>query len=133
MKKVTLSTTLSLLLLVITLNSSCQQSPVQVKKISPDSLKQLLATEHGVLLDVRTPEEFAEGHIPGAINIDFRNPGFSKALDTLDKNVQYEVYCRSGHRSGESADLMQQKGFKKIYDLEGGILNWEGKGFETEK
>ena len=93
----------------------------------------MLSNGHGILLDVRTPAEFAEGHLQGAINIDYNNDGFAAALDTLDKNKQYEVYCRSGHRSGESAEMMSKKGFKKIYDLEGGILKWQEKGYEVVK
>ena len=133
MKKIQLSTTLCLLLLTIAFNSACQNKEQTNNLISADSLKLMLNTEHGILLDVRTPKEFAEGHIRGAININFYDENFSAALDTLDKKKQYEVYCRSGGRSGESVDMMSKKGFKKIYDLDGGILKWEEKGFETVK
>lgn len=133
MKKIQFSTVLSFFLLFIAFNSSCQKKEKGISLISADSLKVMLNGEHGILLDVRTPEEFAEGHLPGAINIDYKNEGFSAALDTLDKTKQYEVYCRSGHRSSESADMMSKKGFKKVYDLEGGILKWQEKGFETVK
>ena len=132
MKIIQFSVLLSLFL-VISFNSACQKKENGSTLISADSLKVMLNNEHGILLDVRTPEEFAEGHLPGAINIDFKNKGFSAALDTLDKTKQYEVYCRSGHRSGESTEMMSKKGFKKVYDLEGGILKWQEKGFETVK
>ena len=132
MKIIQFSVLLSLFL-VISFNSACQKKENGSTLISADSLKVMLNNEHGILLDVRTPEEFAEGHLPGAINIDFKNEGFSAALDTLDKTKQYEVYCRSGHRSGESTEMMSKKGFKKVYDLEGGILKWQEKGFETVK
>ena len=132
MKIIQLSVLFSLFLF-ISFNSACQKKETGTTLISADSLKVMLNNEHGILLDVRTPEEFAEGHLPGAINIDFKNEGFSAALDTLDKTKQYEVYCRSGHRSGESTEMMSKKGFKKVYDLEGGILKWQEKGFETVK
>ena len=132
MKIIQLSVLFSLFLF-ISFNSACQKKENGITLISADSLKVMLNNEHGILLDVRTPEEFAEGHLPGAINIDFKNEGFSAALDTLDKTKQYEVYCRSGHRSGESTEMMTKKGFKKVYDLEGGILKWQEKGFETVK
>lgn len=132
MKIIQLSVLFSLFLF-ISFNSACQKKENGITLISADSLKVMLNNEHGILLDVRTPEEFAEGHLPGAINIDFKNEGFSAALDTLDKTKQYEVYCRSGHRSGESTEMMSKKGFKKVYDLEGGILKWQEKGFETVK
>ena len=133
MKKIQFSAILSFFLLFIAFNSSCQKKEKGISLISADSLKVMLNGEHGILLDVRTPEEFAEGHLPNAINIDYKNEGFSAALDTLDKTKQYEVYCRSGHRSNESAVMMSKKGFKKVYDLEGGILKWQEKGFETIK
>ena len=133
MKKIQFSVILSFFLLFIAFNSACQKKENGITLISADSLKVMLNNEHGILLDVRTPEEFSEGHLPGAINIDYKNEGFSAALDTLDKTKQYEVYCRSGHRSGESAAMMLTKGFKKVYDLEGGILKWQEKGFETVK
>ena len=133
MKKSQLSVILSFFFLFIAFNSACQKKENGITLISADSLKVMLSNEHGILLDVRTPEEFAEDHLPGAINIDYKNDGFSAALDTLDKTKQYEVYCRSGHRSNESAVMMSKKGFKKVYDLEDGILKWKEKGFETVK
>lgn len=90
--------------------------------------KKSLSDTSVVLLDVRTPEEFAEGHLPGAINIDFKNPDFSSRIDSLDKAKSYDLYCRSGHRSGESLKLMQEKGFKNVHHLEGGIMKWQESG-----
>ena len=133
MKQTQLSTEFSFLLLIIAFSSSCQKPQTSANHISADSLKSILKTEHGIILDVRTPEEFEEGHIAGSININYHDENFSAALDTLDKNKQYEVYCRSGNRSYKSIELMKKKGFKNIYHFEGGILNWEEKGFETVK
>ncbi len=126
--------TLIFILLVIGL-VSCQQNSGNAQSviINPDSLKTMLKNNPGILIDVRTPEEFAEGHIAGAINIDFRDENFEKGIDSLKKDVTYEVYCRSGKRSAAAADMMTKKGFKKVYDLEGGILGWEEKGYETVK
>ncbi len=132
MKPVKITFTLCAILFLFSLSSSCQQKETY-KTISADSLKAILNSEHGILIDVRTPEEFAEGHIPGAINIDYKNEGFSAALDTLDKTKQYEVYCRSGKRSAESAEIMEQKGFKNVYHFNGGMIEWTTKGFETVK
>lgn len=79
------------------------------------------------ILDVRTPEEFEEGYIPTAQNIDIRmGQGFLDAIQELDTSVPYYVYCRSGARSGQACQLMNQLGFEKVYNLEGGILDWEG-------
>ncbi len=79
------------------------------------------------IIDVRTPEEFEEGYIPHAQNIDIRmGQGFLEALKELDTSVPYYVYCRSGARSNQACQLMSQLGFEKVYNLEGGILDWEG-------
>lgn len=133
MKRIQFLVILSCFFLFISFNSVGQNNATTANLISADSLIEMLKSEHGILLDVRTPQEFAEGHLPGAINIDFLNAGFPAALDTLDKKRQYEVYCRSGRRSAESAEMMFKKGFKKVYDLEGGILKWQEKGFEVVK
>ena len=78
-----------------------------------------------VLLDVRTPEEFSEGHLQEAIDIDYNNPAFTSNITKLDKNKTVYVYCRSGRRSAEAASIMRSSGFKKVIELDGGILAWE--------
>jgi len=89
------------------------------KKISDKSV---------VLLDVRTPAEFASGHISGATNIDFESGNFENEIATLDKSKSYAVYCRSGNRSGQATALMAKDGFKSIFNLDGGIINWQSAG-----
>jgi rhodanese-related sulfurtransferase len=116
---------------IISIQSCAQKSGYT--NISSDSLQQLMKDEHSVVLDVRTPEEYSEGHIPGAINIDYRNENFEKGLDTLNKELVYEVYCRSGGRSSEAAEIMSRKGFKTIYHFEGGFLEWQKKNYPVVK
>jgi rhodanese-related sulfurtransferase len=82
----------------------------------------LLATPNAVVIDVRTPDEFASGHIPQAINIDVRDPQFATALQKLDKNVPYFVYCHSGNRSAVAVTAMKQVGITHITELQGGIF-----------
>lgn len=89
------------------------------KKISDTSV---------VLLDVRTPGEFASGHIAGATNIDFESGTFASDILKLDKNKTYAVYCRSGNRSAQATALMAKDGFKSIFNLNGGIINWQSAG-----
>jgi rhodanese-related sulfurtransferase len=89
------------------------------KKISDKSV---------VLLDVRTPAEFAAGHIAGATNIDFESGTFESDIQKLDKSKSYAVYCRSGNRSGQATALMAKDGFKAISNLDGGIINWQNAG-----
>jgi rhodanese-related sulfurtransferase len=88
---------------------------------------QLNNDANAVILDVRTEDEFAEGMIPGAINIDiYKGQGFIYSIEELDKSKNYYVYCRSGGRSGQACSIMSQLGFENAFNLLGGIMNWEG-------
>lgn len=90
-------------------NISVKDIPA-IKKAKPDVK----------FLDVRTSEEIAGGMISGALKIDYKSKYFKDGLEKLDKSQSYIVYCKSGGRSAKSADIMQQMGFKSIYNLEGG-------------
>lgn len=81
-----------------------------------------------VVLDVRTPEEFAEGHLEGAVLVDFYATDFAEQLAALDTDVPYLVYCRSGNRSGQALGVMEQLGFTSAVDVDGGIVAWTGAG-----
>ena len=86
-------------------------------------------TESGVvILDVRTPGEFAEGYIEGARMIDFQGGSFETEIASLDKNATYAVYCRSGNRSGQAVKIMQDAGFPNLFNLEGGVIDWANQG-----
>jgi rhodanese-related sulfurtransferase len=85
--------------------------------------------EAGVItLDVRTPSEFSEGHIEGALLIDFQSGNFENEIALLDKNQTYAVYCRSGNRSGQAVKVMSDAGFTKLYNLNGGVIDWNNSG-----
>ena len=93
----------------------------------------LLTNNNVQLLDVRTPDEYAEGHIAGASNIDIYDDDFiSQATDSLDKSRPVAVYCRSGKRSAEAARRLAEKGYK-VTNLEGGILAWTTHNKPVEK
>lgn len=81
-----------------------------------------------LVLDVRTPGEVAEGKIEGATVIDFQDTTFTSMIDQLDKGQPILVYCAVGGRSGKTMDLMKEKGFKEVYNLEGGIIAWNAAG-----
>jgi rhodanese-related sulfurtransferase len=86
-----------------------------------------------VVLDVRTPDEFSEGHLPGSVLVDFHEPDFPARLQALDPEVPYLIYCRSGARSGRTEQLMGQLGFSDVTDVEGGILAWIDAGLPVER
>lgn len=82
---------------------------------------------NGVVLDVRTEEEFAEGFIPNALNIDiYKGQGFVYMVDELDKSKNYYVYCKAGGRSHQACSIMKELGFENTYNLVGGMMNWNG-------
>lgn len=86
--------------------------------------KEMMTKDNTMILDVRTPQETAEGMIEGAIEIDYKADGFDAKLDQLDKNKTYLVYCKSGGRSGRTANKMIDKGFKNVVNLKGGYTAW---------
>jgi len=92
-----------------------------------DWTSKLNADDNAVILDVRTPEEVAQGIIPNAIAIDiFKGQGFIDDIQKLDKTKTYYVYCKSGGRSGQACSVMNQLGFENAYNLIGGFTDWQG-------
>ena len=94
-----------------------------VKVLEKDNF-QVLMQQKSQVIDVRTPEEYALGYIEGAILIDYKASDFQASISALNRNVTYLIYCRSGNRSGKASKIMDSLGFKKIYDLKGGYMNW---------
>ena len=96
--------------------------------LSVREFSEKIAEEGVVILDVRTPEEFSEGYIEGAHNIDFYREDFKTEIDSLDKEFTYAVYCRSGKRSGQAVKILHEAGFHTVYNLEGGVIDWVNEG-----
>jgi len=86
-----------------------------------------------VVLDVRTAEEFADGHMPGAINLDIRGGKFAETLAGLDKSKTYLVHCAVGGRSAKACGQMDGMKFDKVLNLSGGITAWEAAGHKPVK
>ncbi len=99
--------------------------------ISPNELN--LKNKNIQLIDIRTPREFSDGHIENARNINLYNRNFINEINKLDKNKELYIYCRSGNRTGVVSKKIKNLGFIKIYDLQGGILNWKNNNLETVK
>lgn len=119
-----------LLLITSALTFGCKEesSEAAVQLVSVEEMKELSQLEDVQLVDVRTPEEYIDGYIEGFQNIDFLADSFQEDIEKLDKTKPVIVYCKSGNRSGKSSKLMLEKGFTKIYDLEGGITMWQAEG-----
>ena len=110
-----------------------QKEEKKVKNVGVEEFEKLRADKKNVVLDVRTPEEFAAGHIPGAINIDVNAPGFAKKVEAMDRNQTYLVHCAAGRRSARACEAMNKLDFPKLYNLEGGMKAWEKAGNKAEK
>ncbi len=94
--------------------------------VSADRFAEAVATDGVVVIDVRTPEEYAEGHLPDAVNIDVSASTFDSEVAGLDPEGEYAVYCRSGNRSGVAIEQMAAGGVEHTVGLEGGIGAWSG-------
>jgi rhodanese-related sulfurtransferase len=86
-----------------------------------------------IILDVRTPEEFAEGHLLGAVNMNVMAADFAARLGALDREKTYLVYCRSGNRSTKAVQTMERLGFRSVSHMVEGILGWQKKGFPLSR
>jgi len=108
---------------VFILISSCTIGQT-TNDIEIDEFKRKISSEKYVLVDVRTAEEFIDGHIEGALNIDYFSATFSDDISKVGFEIPVLLYCRSGNRSSKAMKTMKELGFKEVYNLEGGIKGW---------
>ncbi len=104
-----------------------------IQVLSITQFEKMSAKKKSQILDVRTPEEVAEGHLAKATTVNFLGPDFASQVASLNKKGTYLLYCRSGSRTRKAADAMQKMGFKHVYMLEGGITAWKEAGKEVVK
>ena len=116
-------------------NSAPGTETQKIENIAPqwayDLIQEHKNDENIVILDVRTPKEFAHEHIENAINSDYYSETFKDDLNSLDKNKTYLIYCRSGGRSKMALDIVKELGFREAYNMLGGITQWKAKGVPT--
>ncbi len=112
-------------------------SAQNIENVTPQEASTSIQDNKGnpdfVILDVRTPEEFAEGYVEDAILIDFYSESFRSEVNALDKNKTYLIYCRSGNRSGKALKIMEELGFTEVYNISGGMLEWKAQGLPLIK
>ena len=114
-----------ILFLFIVLIASCNDQVAQSKIVSVEEFKSMVLDKEVQLVDVRTQEEYNEGYIGDAINIDyFEQDDFAQKFDQFDKEEAIFIYCKSGNRSQKSSKILQELGFKEIIDLKGGYDAW---------
>jgi len=106
---------------------------VKVEEVDATTFKNLMASGNGIVLDVRTPGEVAQGIIPDAFVIDISESGFEEKIQSLPKDKEIYVYCAIGGRSRQAAQILLDNGFPKVYNLSGGIVDWSRNGYEVVK
>ncbi len=115
-----------LLLMVLMIAVTFFAQAQTVKKLDPENFdKKLKDSKEAILIDVRTPGEYGQGHLASALSIDIYANDFKSRVGKLDKSKPVFVYCKAGSRSGSAVDIMSDMGFKEIYDLSGGIMAWQ--------
>ncbi len=126
--------TLTLLLLTLAAAAKAQSADDNITVVTPEAfLTGMKQDGNAVVLDVRRPSEFSEGHIAAALQLNWLDKAtWQNGMKCLSKEPTYYVYCRSGRRSHEAAADMTERGFK-VVELEGGILNWQSHGMPVDK
>jgi rhodanese-related sulfurtransferase len=111
--------------------------PPVIKNVSPVQADQVIRANKDnanyIIIDVRTPAEYAGGHLVKAVNIDYNASDFKDRVNLLDKNRTYLVYCQTANRSSSAVKVMAEVGFKDIYHMTGGIVEWQAEGLAVVK
>lgn len=127
-----MKTAFLILLSVLSLNIIAQE-PV-LKSVAPEEFNTFIHDTAGVILDCRTPGEYSQSRIEGAVNFDFYSPSFYQQIDnSIDKSTPIFIYCRSGNRSMQASRELVKRGYKYIYNLHGGKNFWLSKGFKMQE
>ncbi|MGF1556743.1 rhodanese-like domain-containing protein [Paucihalobacter sp.] len=113
-------------------NSCLNQQKGDIQLVSPEEMQELQKDRSVQMVDVRSAEAHAIESIPNSQNIDFNSPNFDEEVSKLDKNKPVLLYCGSGGTSAKCSAKLKDAGFKKIYELEGGISRWKYEGFDLE-
>jgi len=115
-----------------TSNTKTATSVGNIKHVNAQAFKKAMDAKTGIVIDVRTPGEFAQGHIKGSKNIDAMNGNFAREFSKLDKKIPVLIYCKSGGRSSRAANKLKRMGFS-VYNMQGGFMGWSMQGLPTNK
>lgn len=144
-RRLSATSAIAIVILVALLGPACQQessptptpAPQLIEDIAIGQAYALIQDNQGnpdfAIIDVRAAEEYANGYIRTAINSDYYSATFTDELNRLDKDKAYLIYCRTGRRSASALDIMRQLGFGEVYNMLGGILQWEAEGLPIVK
>jgi rhodanese-related sulfurtransferase len=119
---------LAVLMISVIALAGCAGGSSVTKDVSVTEFSKVIEDPSIAVIDVRTPEEFAQGHIAGSVNIDIASSNFISEISQLDKTRTYAVYCRSANRSTVATSEMEKLGFTNLYNMTGGTLDWTQAG-----
>lgn len=132
-----MKTLLKIVVLILMLsscnNNKAQQSKSIIENIDAKTFKEFVDAGNGIILDVSTPDEVSDGYINNASTINLYDDDFIAKINLIQKDKQIYAYCKSGGRSSKAAKLMKKNGFSKVYNLIGGIDEWENMGYPIVK
>ncbi|MBL7994930.1 rhodanese-like domain-containing protein [bacterium] len=111
----------------------CAQQPPGYSTISAGEFAEMLPKDSGIVLDVRTPGEYKNGHVAQSVLIDIMQADFEDKIKKLDKEKSYYIYCRSGNRSSKASSMMIKLGFKRVFNVKDGIDNILRSGVPVSK
>ncbi len=117
----------------ISTSSPEKEVSMEIQNLSAVEFKEGIGKSNAVLIDVRTPEEIAEGKIKNAVMINYFDPGFSEQILEIPKDKAVYIYCSAGKRSAETAKLLSENGYTNVSHLTGGLTPWVNAGFELVK
>jgi len=135
--KTTLKLSLLIFISILTLscnnksNSKTDNQLGEIKRISALEFKE--KSKNNTIIDIRTPREYTQGYIEGAININYYDKTFLEQIAKLDKNKPIYIYCRSGNRTSSAAKKLKKFGFLEVNDLQGGIMSWARNQYKIVK
>lgn len=122
---------LSGIVLILTL-AACAASQPSAELVDAQQAQQILQQQNVQVLDIRTPAEFADGHLANARNLDFYASDFAEQLKQLDPKAPYVMYCASGRRSAEAHLQMKAMGFEQVYEIQGGYQAWQSQNLPVQ-
>ncbi len=104
----------------------------QCREASPEECRRAIEEDRCRIIDVRTPTEFGEGHLENAMNIDYYAKDFRERIAALDRDHSYVVYCKKGARGAKAMDILKQAGFRRVYNISGGVEGWARAGLPLQ-
>ena len=114
-------------------SSEADLTQSQIENLDAAAFKAKIESGNGIILDVRTPGEVAQGYIADAVIIDIYDQNFITELNKLPKDKEVYVYCASGMRSVQAAEILLQNGFTHVYNMNEGLVDWQRSGYPIVK